>query len=158
MAGTFLKTTLRNLYREKMYAIINIAGLSLAITCCLILGLYLRNELTYDQHNTKYRQIYRVVNEFNVNGKTETFARTSQLLGPMLTEGYDDIKGFVRIGTVSRKALFTHADKAYYWENTGFASKNFFQVFDHDFIYGDPETTKAGHWVAVSETFGRSQS
>ncbi len=97
MAGTFLKTTLRSLYHEKMYAVINIAGLSLAIACCLILGLYLRNELTYDKHNKKYRQIYRVVNELNVNGKLETFAISSQILGPMLAEEYPEVKGFARI-------------------------------------------------------------
>ncbi|MGD9158062.1 MAG: FtsX-like permease family protein [Desulfobacteraceae bacterium] len=86
MPGAFLKITIRNLYREKMYALINIAGLSLAIACCLILGLYLRSELTYDRHNPKHRQIYRVVNEFNINGKSDSMARTSQLLGPMLKD------------------------------------------------------------------------
>jgi putative ABC transport system permease protein len=155
MAGTFIKATLRSLYREKMYAVINIAGLSLAIACCLILGLYLRGELTYDKHNKKYRQIYRVVNEFNVNGKLETFARTSQLLGPMLAEGYPEVKGFVRFFIVNRKVLLTSDDKSFYWQNTGFASRNLFEVFDHKFIYGDPETIKSERFVAVSETFAR---
>ncbi len=155
MTGAFLRSTLRGLYREKMYAVINIAGLSLAIACCLILGLYLRGELTYDKHNKKYRQIYRVVNEFNVNGKLETFARTSQLLGPMLAEGYPEVQGFVRFFIVNQKVLLTHEDKAFYWQNTGFASRNLFEVFDHKFIYGDPETVKSERFVAVSETFAR---
>ena len=55
MFTSFLKITLRNLYREKMYAFINIFGLSIAIACCIILGLYLRSELTYDRHNTRHR-------------------------------------------------------------------------------------------------------
>ena len=96
MISNFLKVTLRTLYREKTYAIINIAGLSVAIACCLILGLYLRSELTYDRHNIKHKQIYRVVQEFNTSGKLDSYAKTSQLLGPMLTEDYGEVKGFVR--------------------------------------------------------------
>ncbi len=155
MAGTFVKTTLRNLYREKIYAVINIAGLSLAIACCLILGLYLYGELTYDQHNTRYKELYRVVNEFNVNGKLETFARTSQLLGPMLTEDYAEVKGFVRLFIVNRKVLMRHEDMGFYWDRTGFASQNLFEVLDHEIIYGDPETLSTERFCAVSETFAK---
>ncbi len=155
MASSFLKTTLRNLYREKMYAMINIAGLSLAIACCLILGLYLRSQLTYDKHNTKYKQIYRVVNELNISGKIDTFAITPQLLGQMLTEEYADVKGFVRFFIINQKVLFRSGDKAFYWDSSAFASKNVFDVFDHDFIYGDPKSVKNERFVAVSESFAR---
>lgn len=155
MAGTFLKSTIRNLYREKIYAAINIAGLSLAIACCLILGLYLRNELTYDMHNKNYRKLYRVVNEFNVNGKLENFARTSQLLGPMLKEDYPEIEDYVRLFIINRKVLMKSEDKGFYWETSGFASKNLFDYFDHDIIYGDPAKLKTDHFAAVSETFAR---
>lgn len=155
MASSTFKTTFRNLYRERMYAVINIAGLSLAIACCLILGIYLYNELTYDRHNKQYKKLYRVVNEFNVNGKLETFAITSQLLGPMLTDDNVEIEGFVRVFLIGRKVLLTHEDKAFYWEGTGFASENFFDYFEHEFKYGSRETLKKERWVAVSETFAR---
>ena len=155
MAGTFLKTTFRSLYREKIYAAINIAGLSLAIACCIILGLYLRSELTYDKHNKNYKKIYRVVNEFDVNGKLETFARTSQLLGPMLKEDNSEIEDFVRLFIINRKVLMKSGDKGFYWKTTGFASKNLFDYFDHDIIYGDPAKLKTEHFAAVSETFAK---
>ncbi len=155
MSGTFLKTAIRNLYREKIYAAINIAGLSLAIACCIILGLYLRSELTYDKHNKNYKKLYRVVNEFNVNGKLETFARTSQLLGPMLKEDYPEIEGFVRLFIINRKVLMKSGDTGFYWDTSAFASKNLFDYFDHVIIYGDPEKLKTEHFAAVSETFAR---
>jgi len=155
MASSFLKITLRSLYREKMYAVINISGLSLAIACCLILGLYLRSELTYDRHNTKHRQIYRVVNELNINGKIDTFAITPQILGSMLTAEYAEVKDYVRFFMIDQKVLFRHEDKGFYWDTTAFASKNVFDFFDHDFVYGDPETVKSERFVAVSESFAR---
>jgi putative ABC transport system permease protein len=63
--GSPITITLRKLYREKLYALINVAGLSLGIACCLILALYLRSELTYDQYHVNHKKIFRVVNEFN---------------------------------------------------------------------------------------------
>ena len=66
--NNYLQVMLRMLRREKLYAAINIAGLSLGIACCLILGLFLRSQLTYDQHYPDHERIYRVVNEFTTGG------------------------------------------------------------------------------------------
>src|SRR5262245_39060992 len=92
----YLIVLLRNLRREKLYAAINIAGLSLGIACCLILGQFLRKELTYDQHFPQHPQIFRVAAELTTGGNVEDFAVTSQMLGPLLKEQYPEIKGFVR--------------------------------------------------------------
>ena len=86
----------RNLRREKLYAAINIAGLSLGIACSLVLGQFLRKELSYDQHYPQYRNIYRVENEFTSGGSSQRWADTSQMLGPMLQEQYPEVKAFVR--------------------------------------------------------------
>ncbi|MGD9162882.1 MAG: ABC transporter permease [Desulfobacteraceae bacterium] len=154
MFTNFLKVTLRNLYREKMYAIINIFGLSLAIACCFILGLYLRSELTYDQHNRKYKQIFRVVNEFNKNGKIDSYATTSKLLGPMLIEEYPEIKGFVRFRAIGEDIALP-GDKLI--DCTVYmADDNVFDVFTHDIIYGDPKTALLDPTgVVVSESFAK---
>ena len=64
MFKNYILIALRRLTREKTYAAINIVGLALGIACCLILGLYLRSELTYDQHYRNHERIYRLVNEF----------------------------------------------------------------------------------------------
>ena len=120
----FIKVTLRTLYRDKVYAIINIAGLSIAITCCLILGLYLRSQLTYDMHNKKYKQIYRVVNETNINGKIDTFALTPQLLGPMLKDEYPEVKDCVRFFVINQKVLMrSDNNKAFYWDDIAMPAK-----------------------------------
>jgi putative ABC transport system permease protein len=156
MLTNFLKVTLRNLYREKMYAIINIFGLSLAIACCIILGLYLRSEFTYDLHNTRYKQIFRVVNEVTVNGKLDSAAATSASLGPMLADEYPEIKGFVRFRWRGGEELIRNASNAFYWKNIYMADDNVFGVFTHDIIYGDPKTAlKDRQSVAVSESFSK---
>ena len=156
MSANYLKVTLRKLYREKLYAAINIAGLSLGVACCIILGLYLRNELTYDQHNVNYRNIYRIANEFNANGKINDFAVSSPVLGPMLKEAYPQIRDYVRLQHVRLKFLFRYQDKAYYWDRVYVADDNVFKVFTHHIIYGDPDTALVDPTsIAVSETFAK---
>ena len=158
MAGSYLKITLRKLCREKLYASINIAGLSLGIACCIILSLYLRSELTYDRYNVNYKKIYRVVNEFNLNGKVDTFAVTSPVLGPMLKEEYPNIvKDYVRLRSVGQKILYHYKDKAFYRDNVYFADDNIFKVFTFKILAGDPDTALKGPFsAAVSESYARA--
>lgn len=157
MANSDIKATFRTLYREKAYALINLCGLSLAIACCLILGLYLKNELTYDRHNTRLRQIYRVENEFTVNGSPTNFALTSIALGPMLKQNYPEVKDFVRFRTPSdMKFLVTIEGKRLFWDKIYYADANVFEIFTHKFIYGDPKTAlKDPSSAVVSESFAR---
>lgn len=157
MASSDIKATWRTLYREKSYALINLSGLSLAIACCLILGLYLRNELNYDRYNTRHKQIYRIVNEFNTNGSANTYAVTSVALGPLLKQNYPEIKDYVRFRRPSdAKVLVRAEDKVFYWEGIYFADDNVFDIFTHRFIYGDPKSAlKDPSSAAVSESFAR---
>ena len=96
MSGNAFKISLRTLYREKRYAAINIAGLSLAIACLFVLGLYLRSELTYDQHYVGYQNIYRLANEFKTKGTTDNFAVTAQMAGPLLAQDNPEIEEVIR--------------------------------------------------------------
>src|SRR5580658_2039194 len=135
----YLVVALRNLSRERLYAAINIAGLSLGIACCLILGLFLRSELTYDRYNTKHDRIFRVVNEFNTNGTTNTFAVTSRSLAPMMAEVYPQIKAYVRFeGSFSQDGMaIHHGNDAYFWKTTYYVDPSIFDIFTFNVIYGD---------------------
>ena len=160
MWGSALKIGLRTLYREKRYALINIAGLALAIACTIILGLYLRSEMTYDQHWEGHENIYRVVNEFTTAGGTvDDFAITSQMLGPFLVEDYPaDIDALVRFRRPQTEDVVMHFEgQSYYWDRYNFVSPNVFQVFRHDIIYGDPDTAlDEAYSLALSESTART--
>ncbi len=157
MASSDVKATWRTLYREKSYALINLSGLSLAIACCLILGLYLKSELTYDRHHKRYKEIYRVENEFTASGASPTFAVSSVALGPLLKQNYPEIKDYVRFRGVSdAKVLVRAEDRVFYWEKIYYADDNVFDIFTHDFIYGDSKTAlKDPASAVISETFAR---
>ena len=159
--GTYFKIAWRSLYREKLYAAINIAGLGLAIACSIVLALYLESELTYDQHNVRHEQIYRVDNDFGIGGAAaEPFAITSTVLGEMLKESYPEIIDYVRFRPTAlgegTTQLIRYEDQAYYWEDVYFATDNVFDIFTHEVLAGDPATALVDPTsVAVSETFAR---
>jgi putative ABC transport system permease protein len=143
--NTYLKVALRTLRRERLYATLNVGGLALGLACCLLLGLYLRGELTYDRHYANHERIYRLAQRFTAGNGTEyTDALTSAVHGPMLAEEFPDvILQYVRLtrfrGLLS-KTLIRSDDRAYYWDNTYTADANVFEVFSHKILYGDPRT------------------
>lgn len=157
MNSTMWKIALRTLARDKTYALINVAGLALAIGCCLILGVYLRSELTYDHSHENYKRIFRVVNEFEINGKADSFALTSAALGPMLKEENADVQAYVRfLGGGGGRNFLSHDGVGYYWRNTYVADTNVFQVFTHKILYGDPKTAlDSPTAIAISHTLAR---
>jgi len=158
MANSEFKAALRTFYREKSYAIVNLFGLFLALACCLILGLYLRSELTYDRHHVRHSQIFRVANEFVTSGTTDRVALTSMALGPMLKENYPEIKAYVRLLPVSmqQKIMVRSGDKTQYWQDIYVVDENIFDFFTFQTIYGNPKTAlKDPSSAAVSETFSK---
>ena len=157
MNSTMWKIALRTLARDKTYALINVAGLALAIACCLILGVYLRSELTYDQSHENYKRIFRIVNEFEINGKRDSFAQTSPALGPMLKEENADVQAYVRfLGGGPSRNFLQHGDDGYYWRDTYVADTNVFEVFTHKILYGDPKTAlDSPTSIAISHSVAR---
>jgi putative ABC transport system permease protein len=156
----YLVVLFRSLHRERLYAAINIAGLSLGVACCLILGLYLKSELTFDRHFTGHENIYRIENEFTTGGTSDKFAVTSQALGPMMAADYPAaIKSHVRFRRNSNEGgvAIRRGDKVFYWEHSYFADDNVFEVFKHDIIAGDPKTALVdGGNIAISEKVART--
>lgn len=157
----YFAVLLRNLTRERMYAAINIAGLALGIASFVILGLYLRSELTYDRYIPNHQNIYRVVTDTSFGGKVLSVATTSRALGPMLLEQFaGDIKAVTRFqrnsGGEGGVAL-RHGNTVFYWENTYFCDPNVFEIFPPTrVIHGDLKTAmNEPGAVAVSETFAR---
>jgi putative ABC transport system permease protein len=152
----------RNFRREKLYSAINIAGLALGLASCLLLGLFLKSELTYDQHYPDHKNIYRLVNEFTTGGRAEPLAITSDALGPVLAEEYPDvIRNYVRMRSNTNEGGIAmrrpeQPENVYYWEDSYFTDPHVFDVFPVKVLAGDPATAlKEGDSVAISQTVAR---
>ena len=130
MLKSYLIVALRNFSREKSYALINILGLALAIACGIVLSVYVRSEMTYDQHNVNHERIYRMVDKYTTNGKTDEFAASPQAMGPLLKREYPDLVEFVRFRPIGRAVLRVDDIEAY-WDDVRMADPNVFDVFTH---------------------------
>jgi putative ABC transport system permease protein len=139
-----LKVVLRSLRREKLCAVLNIAGFSLGIASCLILGLYLWDEFTYDRHHANHERIYRVAQRITTpNGDESSVAMTSSALAPMLVEDFPDVvEQHVRFYQFrpGQRTLLRTGDDVEYWTDTYVVDDNVFDVFTHEIVYGDPRT------------------
>jgi putative ABC transport system permease protein len=156
-----LRAMLRSLLRDKLYTSIDIAGLSLAIASCLVLGLFLRSELTYDRYHVAHDRIYRIAAQFEADGRSLRVAMTSGLLAPTLAEEFADVQAFVRFTppgsyTTSTDRVIRHGGDAFTWSDVYAADPNVFDVFTHKILYGDPKTALVDpSSAAVSRTFAR---
>lgn len=153
-----LKMVWRNLLREVSYSAINISGLSIGIACCMILALYLKSELTYDQHFDKHERIYRVANRLNSGENSNLFARTSYALGPLLSTESPQIEAYVRFSLNNRGySVFEYEGTSVRWDDIAMADANVFDVFSHEIIYGNPETALTQpKTMAISERFAKA--
>lgn len=144
MLKNYFLVALRSLLRDKFYSSINILGLALGITCCLLIMIYVSDELSYDRMHIKADRIYRI-NEFM---EDETGGERSSSLpfpvGPTLTSEYPSIiESQVRLFDYQSPTLLVEnkqTNKAFNERRMFFADSTFFDVFDFKLIKGDKNT------------------
>lgn len=85
MILNYFKTAYRILTRNKVFSLINIIGLSIALTSVLVIFLFISQELSFDKHHSKFDQIYRVVSYQIKNGNDDFDAAIPVPLGPVLS-------------------------------------------------------------------------
>jgi putative ABC transport system permease protein len=144
MLKNYLKTAIRNLLKEKTSSLINIAGLSLGITSCIILFLILKDGASYDKYHTNYNRIFRVVSKSKDNGN-DTF---TQGIPTALPEGFkNDFREAEEVVFTSyrRNSMIaveqTDGTFKKYEEPTGLVitQPSFFRIFDRKIIIGDAQ-------------------
>src|SRR5687768_7322426 len=139
MLKNYIKIAWRNLIRNKVYSAINILGLAIGISACILIFLFVRDELTYEEHFDKAGRIFRISNEINLQGQTDKFALTPFPLAEALRKDYPVIENITRVMPIGKQTVW-YEDKAFNEEHLFFADSTFFRIFNYPFLYGDPAT------------------
>ena len=139
MLWNYVKYALRLLRRDRLHSLATLLGLTIGLSCGIIILLFVTNELSYEAYHEKADRIYRISQNFVTSGRPKKFSWTSPSLGPKLHQEFAQIETFTRLKHIGR-ILFKTGDKTFYENHLAFADTNFFKVFTHQFIYGDPET------------------
>ena len=141
MFKNYFKTALRTLIRNKLYTTLNIAGLTFGLSCFLLIGLYLFDELTFDQQHSKGDRIYRVVEHKTVNGESTTIAAASYKLAEQSKKKIPGIENTTRIQRLGRANILNPENPSNFFQETvTSANESFTEIFDFSFIAGDKRT------------------
>lgn len=141
MIYNYLKISFRNLMKYKFISFINLFGLTIGFTCCLLILTYILNELSYDRYNKKADNVYRITRTFyNGNGDVAlTLSTISPPFGYYLPTDFPEIQKMTRLlnnGT----APLRYKDKLINEQNVYFADENIFDVFTIKVLEGNPAT------------------
>jgi putative ABC transport system permease protein len=139
MLKNYITIALRNLFRQKGFAIINILGLTIGLTVSALIILYIIHELGYDRFHENSRRIYRVAIHGEISGQELNVAVSSPPFGPALVNDFPEVVDYTRVNP-PHNSLFSFGDEKYYEDDILFADSSFFKLFTIPFIYGDPET------------------
>ena len=151
MLKSYLTVALRNLWKRRGFSLINLLGLSVGLTVCFLIFLYVRFELSYDGFHARADRIYRVVCDIKTPSETVHANGPAWPVGPALQREFPEIESAVRTRTVS--FLFRKGDIKFQEENSLLADPEFFRVFDFPLLKGDPNTAlKEPFSVVLSET------
>jgi putative ABC transport system permease protein len=144
MLRAHLKFFTRLFLKDKFFSILNISGLALGIAVSILLLLILQNDLTYDKHHVHHERIYRVGGHLQATGIDIRLARVARELGHILQEEFPEIETVVRANswdrTMIKREANAGAEKSFYEENIVRTDSNYFQLFTHEFVSGDPKT------------------
>ena len=139
MFNNYFKIGVRNLWRHKSFAAINILGLALGIATCLLIMLYVQNELSYDRFNDKANQIVRVTFHGKMNGGEIKEATVMPPVAQTFKKDFPEVLDAVRLRSYGTPRV-SYGDKIFREDPIAFVDPNFFQVFTLPFIKGDAIT------------------
>ncbi|WP_214070414.1 ABC transporter permease [Mucilaginibacter sp. dw_454] len=148
MFKNYFKIAFRNLWKNKGFSAINILGLSIGLAVCLLITLFVIDELSYDRYNLNADRIYRISSDFQVNGSTFKDINSPASMAGEMKKDYPQIETTTRLRP-NGKSLVRKGSETLIEEHDFYADANVFQVFTLPFIAGDPNTALAEPNTAV---------
>lgn len=138
MLKNYLKIAWRNIRKNRLYSFVNITGLTIGIASCLLIGIYVWNELTYDDFNTNKDRIARVTMVYQFSGTKDEIAVTGTKAGPEFKRRFPQVEAYVR--TMKDALSLANGTKAFDEKDVLYADKDFFSIFSFPLLKGNPET------------------
>ena len=146
MIKSYLKIAWRNLMKNKVFSFINIFGLCAGLVCCMLISLYILNEMSYDKYQKDADDIYQVGTTFIMQGQENRTANTPAPMVAAMQQEFPEVQLTTRMVSLfsEDKTLLQYHEKngnvKSFYETKGFlADSTFFRMFTYRFIEGNPE-------------------
>jgi putative ABC transport system permease protein len=152
MYKNYLTITFRVFNRERLYSLINLSGLAVGFACCIIIYLFISDELSYDKFHNDSDRIYRVSAAYMRQGQWEPYASNAWKTAEIMKSNYSEIEQLVRIRP-DDNTLFEYGDKRIVENRFAWVDDNFFDVFNFPLTQGNAkEALKGPNKVVISES------
>lgn len=156
MLTHYLKITLRNLWQNKSYSILNIVGLAIGITCAALIFLWVEDEVQYNNVHVKKDRLYFLKNNQQYDGSIRTYSSTPGLMGPAILQDIPGIVNTCRTSESLASALFTIGEKSMYASGK-YADPSLFSMFTLPFVQGNARSAFAQlHSLVITEKTARN--
>lgn len=152
MLKSYFKIAFRNLIRFKAYSLINIFGLAIGIAACIIILLFVTDEVSFDKHNEKAERIYRVHTRGKLLGNELNMAVSPAPLGETMVNDFPEVTASARI-FYTPNMLIRYKDNVFNETRFFWADSSILDIFTIRFIQGDPKTAlDQPHTVILTES------
>lgn len=137
MWKNYLLIAWRTLKRDKLFAALNITGLALGIVACMLIYIYVQDELSFDAHHAKADRIYRIQSHFNFGDQHDDFGLTQFAMVPTLLAEYPEIESGSWLYQLN-KCSFSYKGQSFLVDEGYYADTAFFRTFDYHWVRGGP--------------------
>ncbi len=140
MLKNYLKTAVRHFSRQKGFTFINMFGLTVGLACCMVIFLYVTDEMSFDKYHEDIDQIYRVASRTESPNLISSSAQVSAPVAQVLSDFFPQVEKVGRALRVSG-GLVERGDKKYYEDTRIFADPELFEILTIPFLKGNPHTS-----------------
>jgi putative ABC transport system permease protein len=140
MLRNYLLIATRSLYKNLGYSVINIVGLAIGLACCLLVTLYVRFELSFENFHENKDAIYRYIPRGERDGQVSMQTMVPAGFGPLIAESFHEVEMFTRFTDVNERPLIRKGDTFLDAKTLSVADKDFFRMFSFTLVQGDPAT------------------
>ena len=154
MIRSFFTTAVRHLIKNGAYTLLNIGGLSIGLACFTLIGLWVKNEFSYDSFHKNADRIYRVAGTFTDESGQFDQAVTCIPLAPALANDLPEVENTVRLDM--NGAVVRYGDKQFSERDIIAVDPSFFDIFSFKLLKGNPATALSDPYnIVLSESMAR---
>src|SRR5688500_13996912 len=156
MLRNYFKVAVRNILKYKFYSAINILGMTIGIAACLIIILYIADELSYDKFHTNADRIYQVGLHGKIGDQDLMVANTCPPMGPALPLEIPDVESSMRIAEYWGEPAISYEEKVFAETKVFYVDSNFFQFFSYRLLEGDPQSVlKEPNTIVMTQSIAK---
>jgi putative ABC transport system permease protein len=156
MLYNYIAIAFRYLRKNKMFSLLNILGLAVGLSCCILIALYVFDELSYDNYAAHAADTYRVEIHLAANNGMMTYPNVDVEVGPGMQKAFPAIKEYTRL-LPNGPGYWSNGDRQFKETRMGFAEDNFFSFFSPPLVEGNAATAlKEPNSIVISRSMAKN--